>query len=150
MAYTAPLLDGNEEIVYPHTKAAVVFMTNNQTAESAITEASSTATQAKETAEDAAAQVASKATTTVYKTTIGTSWTGSEAPYSQVISLAGILESDTPIVDVDLSGVNYADKDSVIEAFSKVYRITTSDGSITVLADDSTTTNVPIQLKVVR
>ena len=43
MAYTAPLLDGNEETVYPHTKAAVVFMTNNQTAESAITEASSTA-----------------------------------------------------------------------------------------------------------
>lgn len=150
MAYTAPLLDSNEEIVYPHTKAAVVFMDDNSTAQSAITGATSAAAEAKSTAEEAAAQVASKASTNLYKATIGTSWSGSEAPYTQTISVPGILSSDTPIVDVDLSTISYTDKDSVIEAYAKVYRITTSNNSITVYADDSTSTAIPIQLKVTR
>lgn len=150
MAYTAPLLDANEETVYPQTKAAVVFMSDNSTAESAISAASSAASEAKTAADNAAAQVASKASTVLYSATIGTTWSGSKAPYTQTVAVSGILVTDTPIVDVDLSSVAYADKDAVIEAYAKVYRITTANGTITVYADEATTTAIPIQLKVVR
>lgn len=90
------------------------------------------------------------ATTAVYTTTIGTTWSGSAAPYTQTITVSGILASDTPIVDVNLSGVDYSNKDAVIEAYAKVYRITTAANSITVYADEATSTAIPIQLKVVR
>ena len=89
------------------------------------------------------------AQTVVYQAIIGTSWSGSE-PCTQNISVPGILESDTPIVDIDLSAVDYSNKDAVIEAYSKIYRITTAANSITIYADEATTTAVSIQLKVVR
>ena len=92
----------------------------------------------------------SKATTTLYTASIGTTWTGSAAPYTQTIAVTGMLATDTPIVDVNLSGVTYANKGAVIEAYAKVYRITTAADSITVYADEKTTTAIPIQLKVVR
>ena len=90
------------------------------------------------------------ASTKLYTATIGTSWSGSAAPYTQTITVSGILATDTPIVDVNLSSVTYANKDAVIEAYSKVYRITTAANSITVYADEATTTSIPIQLKVIR
>ena len=85
---------------------------------------------------------------TVYKATIGTSWSGSAAPYTQTITVNGITANDTPVIDVDLSSIEYTNKDDVIEAYSKVYRITTAANSITVYADEATTTNIPIQIKV--
>lgn len=94
--------------------------------------------------------IAGKATTAIYNATIGTSWSGSAAPYTQTITVSGITAADTPIVDVDLSGTDYSNKESVISAWSSVYRITTAANSITVYADDKTETAVPIQLKVVR
>ena len=90
------------------------------------------------------------ATTALYQATIGTTWTGSAAPYTQTISVSGIKSSDTPIVDVNLANVAYSNKDKVIEAYSSIYRITTNNNSITVYSDEKTTTSVPIQLKVVR
>ena len=90
------------------------------------------------------------ATTALYQATIGTTWTGSAAPYTQTISVSGIKSSDTPIVDVNLANVTYSNKDKVIEAYSSIYRITTNNNSITVYSDEKTTTSVPIQLKVVR
>lgn len=93
---------------------------------------------------------AAAATTALYSATIGTSWTGSSAPYTQSITVSGILATDTPIVDVNLSSITYANKDAVLEAYAKVYRITTAANSITVYADEATKTSIPIQLKVVR
>ena len=90
------------------------------------------------------------ASTKLYTATIGTSWSGSAAPYTQNITVSGILASDTPIVDVDLSSTAYANKNAVLEAYAKVYRITTAANSITVYADEKTTTSIPIQLKVIR
>lgn len=94
--------------------------------------------------------ISAKATTVLYTGTIGTSWSGSAAPYTQTVSISGILATDTPIVDINLSSITYANKDSVTEAWSSIYRITTAANSITVYADEKTTTSVPIQLKVVR
>ena len=94
--------------------------------------------------------IAAKATTVLYTGTIGTSWSGSSAPYTQSVSISGILATDTPIVDINFNSVTYANKEAVTTAWGSIYRITTAANSITVYADEKTTTSVPIQLKVVR
>ena len=86
----------------------------------------------------------------VYTASITTTWTGSAAPYTQTITVSGILATDTPIIDVDLSSITYENKASVVEAYANIYRITTAADSITVYSDAATTVSIPIQLKVVR
>lgn len=89
------------------------------------------------------------ATTITYNATIGTSWSGS-GPYTQTVSVNGLLSTDNPIVDVVLSDNSVSSK-AVIEAWSKVSRIVTNNGSITVYCYDSAPTiSIPVQLKVVR
>lgn len=119
-------------------------------AASAASSAQSTANTANSNASTALSTANSKATTILYSASIGTAWSGSAAPYTQAITVNGILASDTPIVDVNLASIAYANKDNVIEAYSKIYRIVTAANKITVYADEKTTVAVPIQLKVVR
>lgn len=77
------------------------------------------------------------------------SWTGTTSPYSQSVTVSGILATDTPIVDVVMSGT-YAADEARQEAWSNIYRITTASNSITLYAKEKPTVNLPIQLKVVR
>lgn len=112
--------------------------------------AQNSANSAAGTANNAVNIANSKASTVLYKATIGTSWANGAAPFVQNVGVAGITANDTPIVDVDLSTIAYGNKDAVIEAYSKIYRITTYANGITVYADEKTTVNVPIQLKVIR
>ncbi len=85
----------------------------------------------------------------VYTTTLNTTWSGTSAPYSKTQSIAGILSTDTPIVDIVLSGV-YSIDEARLEAWGQIYRITTANGSITLYAKEKPTISLPIQLKVVR
>ena len=143
-AKITPLLDADGNQIYPPTKAKCVFMSDNATnVETAVENAKTAANEAK-------TAVASKATTTVYTATVGTSWSGSTAPYTQTITVSGILSTDTPIVDINFNGVDYSSKEDIVTAWSSIYRITTANNSITVYADEKTETSVPIQLKVVR
>lgn len=135
------------------SSAASAASNAQQTANSAASAASSaqsTANTANSNASTALSTANSKATTILYSASIGTAWSGSAAPYTQAITVNGILASDTPIVDVNLASIAYANKDNVIEAYSKIYRIVTAANKITVYADEKTTVAVPIQLKVVR
>jgi hypothetical protein len=84
-----------------------------------------------------------------YTTTIGTSWSGSSAPYTQNVSVPGILATDTPIVDVKCSGT-YSTDQTYITQWGKIYRITTYANGITVYATEKTTSNVPISIKCIR
>ena len=150
-AKITPLIDKDGNQIYPPTKAKAVFMSDNATTvETAVTEAKTSAASASTTANEAKTVANSKATTKVYTATIGTSWSGSAAPYTQTVSVPGILSSDTPIVDINFSSIAYSDKEDIVTAWSSIYRITTSNNSITVYADETTATAVPIQLKVVR
>ena len=85
----------------------------------------------------------------VLTTTINTTWQGSEAPYTKTQTVNGLLATDTPIVDVVMSG-NFGTDEARIEAWGYVYRITTADNAITLYATEKPTVSLPIQLKVVR
>ena len=90
-----------------------------------------------------------KATTVTYTGTVSTTWTGSSAPYSQMITINGILATDNPIIDVVLSST-WATAILQSEAWTKIQRIVTSANTLTVYATEATTTAIPIQIKVVR
>lgn len=85
----------------------------------------------------------------IYNVTLDTTWSGSSAPFSKTQTVTGILATDTPIVDVVMSGT-YATDEARQEAWSNIYRITTANNSITLYAKEKPTVNLPIQLKVVR
>jgi len=85
----------------------------------------------------------------VLTATLDTTWSGTSSPYTKTVTVNGILASDTPIVDVVMSGT-YATDEARIEQWGYVYRITTGDNSITAYATDKPTVELPIQIKVVR
>lgn len=92
----------------------------------------------------------SKATTALYTGTLtSSSWTSS-APYTQTLSISGILSTDVPVVDVVLSSTT-STAISQTEAWSCVSKIETAAGSITATClEEKPAINIPIQLKVVR
>lgn len=95
-----------------------------------------------------AAQVGA-ATTTLYNATLPVSWSGT-APYTQTVSITGITADDYPIIDTALSGDSTSDK-LILEAWSKVSRITTQVNSITITCyEEAPMVAIPIKIKVVR
>ena len=96
-----------------------------------------------------ATNIASGAVSTSYTATISTSWTGSEAPYTQSITVSGILASDTPIIDIVPSST-YATAQAQEEAWSKIYRITTANNAITIYAHEKAEVEIPIKMVVIR
>lgn len=87
--------------------------------------------------------------TSIFNVTLDTSWTGSSAPYSKTVTVTGILETDTPIIDVVMSGTYATDK-ARQEAWAYIYRAVTSNNSITFYASEKPTVDLPVQIKVVR
>ncbi len=85
----------------------------------------------------------------ILTTTLNTTWSGTSAPFTKTQAVAGILATDTPIVDVVMSGT-YATDEARAEAWGYIYRIIMADGSITLYAKEKPTVSLPIQLKVVR
>ena len=84
-----------------------------------------------------------------FSTTINTGdWTGSD-PYVATKTISGILSTDTPIVDIVLTGV-YEDDLEILEQWGNIYRITASNNNITIYSQNEISIDLPIQLKVVR
>ena len=81
--------------------------------------------------------------------TLDTSWSGSSAPYSKTVTVSDILATDTPIIDIVMSGT-YSTDEARAEAWGYIYRAVTSADSITFYATDKPTVDLPIQIKVVR
>lgn len=76
-------------------------------------------------------------------------WTGTETPFTQIQEVSGILAADVPIVDVVLSG-DWEVDEARLEAWGYIYRIVTSNDSITAYAREKPDVALPLQLKVVR
>ena len=90
---------------------------------------------------------ASRAT---YTATITTSWTGSSAPYTQNVTVSGILATDCPhITPVYSSTLSTALGQK--EAWSMVSKAETSANTITFTCfEEKPTTAIPIQIEVIR
>jgi hypothetical protein len=65
--------------------------------------------------------------------------------------ITGILDTDRPIGDLDLSAVDYADVAAKQADYALIYRAAaTDDDEITFFATDEPTEELVIQIKVVR
>lgn len=88
--------------------------------------------------------------TNTYVATLTTTWTGSSAPYTQTVSVAGILATDNPVIDLVLTSDVAASK-LILKEWANVSRISTNNGSITVYCyENKPSVSIPIQLKAVR
>jgi hypothetical protein len=85
----------------------------------------------------------------VLTATLDTTWSGTSAPYTKTVSVSGILSTDTPIIDVVMSGT-YSTDEARTEAWGYIYRAVTANGSITFYATEKPTVSLPIQIRVVR
>ena len=85
----------------------------------------------------------------IINVTLDTTWSGTSAPFSKTVTVSGILATDTPIIDIVMSGT-YSTDEARIEAWGYIYRAVTANGSITFYATEKPTVSLPIQIKVVR
>jgi len=85
----------------------------------------------------------------VLTTNLDTTWSGTAPPYTKTVSVSGILATDTPIIDVVMSGT-YSTDQQRIEQWGYIYRAVTGTNQITFYATEKPTVSLPIQIKVVR
>lgn len=89
------------------------------------------------------------ATRQLLTATLSTEWTGSAAPYTQTVAVAGVLETDAPVIDLAASETP-ATAEAELESYGLIYLITTANGSITAYASDKPGTALTLQLLIVR
>ena len=81
---------------------------------------------------------------------LASDWEGTE-PTIAVKTVNGLLSTDKPIIDVDLSSVLFSDIEAIQTEYSKIYRVATTDkDEITFYALEVPTEDLTIQIKVVR
>ena len=76
-------------------------------------------------------------------------WTGDAAPYTQQITVDGILETDTPVVDISLGDI-YDTVQKQLDSYAYIYKILTYNGYIVVYASEPTEDDLTIQMKLDR
>lgn len=87
----------------------------------------------------------------VLTTTIPASWTGSAEPYTQTISVPGILATDTPHIMPVYTDPNYSVTLAQIEGWSKIVSAFSGDGAIAFYCrPDKPAVAIPIQIEVMR
>ena len=100
-------------------------------------------------ATDARKNIGAATTANYYCTLAAANW-GTEFPYTQSVTVDGILASDTPIVDIDLSDESL-DAVSVITAWGSIGRMKTENNTVVAYCySDVPTIDIPVLLKVIR
>lgn len=91
--------------------------------------------------------LATKAEVKKFTATVGTSWTqGAGGEYTQEVTVPGILETDTPTIDLILSD-NVETAKAQIEGWANVSRITTESEKIKIYCYDAAPTiEIPVQI----
>lgn len=91
-----------------------------------------------------------KAEKTIYTATLGTNWIGSAAPYTQTITVAGILETDNPHI-IPVYSSNNETALSETQAWSMVSQGITKSGTITFTCfEEKPSVQLNLQIEVVR
>ena len=99
------------------------------------------------------AQLSAEAARTArYSATFTAAGWSASAPYTQTASAAGVLATDDPFVDVDMSGASGSAQGAALtEAWGFVGRVTAGSGKITAYCyEEKPAVNLPVILKVVR
>lgn len=92
-------------------------------------------------------ELAKKAVTINKTATLGTSWTTEAGYVKQVVTVQGILATDTPIIDLITTT---ADFEAQEEAWGKVFKAQAGANQITFYAKEATETSISLNIKVVR
>ncbi len=106
--------------------------------------------KAQNSANNAQTTANEKAVTKTFKGTLLASGWSSKAPFTQTVTINGLLSTDYPFVDIDLSEVSNAQ--SVIEGWNMVGRVTV-DRNNTIIGycyEEKPTVDIPVVFKVVR
>lgn len=82
-------------------------------------------------------------------TYLSTGWTGSSAPYSQTITVSGMLSTDKVFPDIALTGTYLTDK-AIKENYSLIYRQVPGTDQATAYADAIPSVDIPMNFVVVR
>lgn len=96
------------------------------------------------------AKIASGAVSQIFTATItAAGWTGNSAPYTNIVTVTGLLAADTPIVDMILSET-YETAEAQIDAYGNVYRMVAVDNQLTAYAAEKPTVDINLQIRAVR
>ena len=135
------------DVLHPETNSGMVLMANGKTLQEDLdTHKTNYATH---TAQNASLSSKGHVNHAVLTATLNTTWSGTSAPYTKTVTVNGIQSSDTPIIDVVMSGT-YSTDAARAEAWGYIYRAVTGTNSITFYATDKPTVDLPIQIRVVR
>ena len=86
-----------------------------------------------------------------YTATVSTAWVGSAEPYTQTISVPGILATDMPHITPVYTDPNYSVTLAQIEGWSKIVSAFSGDGTIAFYCrPDKPAVAIPIQIEVMR
>lgn len=102
--------------------------------------------------QEALQAIGRKASTASYTAVFPSAGWSASAPYSQTVSVTGILAADDPLIDVSLSGASTAQAGKALtDAWTFVGRVDTGDGTVTAYCyEEKPEVDVPVILKVVR
>ncbi len=91
-----------------------------------------------------------KVNVTEYSATLTVAGWSSVSPYTQEVTVTGVLGSDTPFVDVNMASISSVDDmQAAQDAFGLILKAVCGAGKITFTASDKPDTAIPIKIKVV-
>lgn len=76
-------------------------------------------------------------------------WAGESAPYTNAVTVTGLLAADTPIVDM-IPSETYETAETETEAYANIYKMAAADNQLTAYATEKPTVDISIQIKAVR
>ena len=76
-------------------------------------------------------------------------WTGESAPYTNVITVTGLMAEDTPTVDM-IPSDTFEIAESEIDAYANIYKMVAGSNNLTIYATEKPTVDISIQIKAVR
>ena len=85
----------------------------------------------------------------IYTGTVGTTWVGNAPPYTQRITIAGIRETDHPIVDV-IPDSDYTLAGQQIDCWADIYKMVPIENGLIAYAHRQLGTSFPIQVVCIR
>ena len=97
-----------------------------------------------------AAKISDGAVSQTFTTVItADGWTGEAAPYTNAVTVTGLLTTDTPIVDM-IPSDTFETAEEETEAYANIYRMVTADNQLTAYATEKPNVDISIQIKAVR